>query len=71
MSGRRPSERLIFARKHGLTRKQVDRIGIARLEAMTDEAKDILLGSGLGVPNHELHKGGLAARGFKVRNKSA
>jgi len=61
----------IFAREYGVSRQKVVRLGLDRLLAMSDEARMTLLSCRrLGITNRELHKGGLSARGFRVRGKS-
>lgn len=61
-----------FAREHSIPIRRVRRLGIDRLLAMSSEARALMLSNtSCGMSSYELHKGGLSARGFKVRGKSA
>lgn len=63
---------VLIAKEYGVSRQKVGRIGVERLLAMSHEARQVMLGfKPMGITRDELHKGGLRARGFKVRGKSA
>lgn len=64
-----PSPVAVFAKRHGVSKRLVYRIGLDRLQAMSPDALAVTLNAAAahGTGDQKVSRGGLRARGFKVK----